>query len=316
MPATGSMGRSSAAALATGALLLALGTGPAHAACRAVPIATVPLAENWNFLVLPATIAGQPVSMLLDSGADAGLVTEEAASRLHLRRLDGRTTLQGTGPAAVTAPAVLLPELTLGDLVLPPHPVPVAPLPTEPRVTPPVAGLLGADLLANFDVDVDLPGKRLTLLRLAGACDGFRPWEGAEPVPVARDGDRLLVQVSLDGHALRGLIDTGARSTILDADSAARIGLTPAILAGDPGGVSGGLDLHPVVYRWHRFATLAIGGTTLTGPVVTVAPVNQPVDLLLGADFFAARRVWLSYATGRMFIGPPRSAPGAAASAR
>ena len=277
----------------------------------------MPLAENWNFLVLPAAIGGQPVSMLLDSGADAGLVTEEAASRLHLRTLGGRTTLEGTGAAGISARTVLLPELALGDLVLPPHPVPVAALPTEPRVTPPVAGLLGADLLADFDVDIDLPGNRLALSRLAGDCDGFRPWEGAEArardprrrPPPRRAAPRRPCAAGA-GRYRRALDDSRHRCG--GADRGRRRRSSRMTRAGCPAGWT----CIPSSIAGTASPRSRSAATRLAGPVVTVAPVNQPVDVLLGADFFAARRVWLSYATSRMFIFTPRSAPAAAASGR
>jgi predicted aspartyl protease len=306
------MARRSAAALLAAALLA---SAPAQAACRLEPLATVPLSENWNFLVFPATIAGEPVSMLLDSGADAGLVTAEAAARLRLPPGSARTVIEGTG-ASLPVPTLRLDSLAIGGVAMPGGIVPVAPLPSEPRVQPPVAGLAGADLLAGFEVDVDAPAHRLALGKTAGSCDGFRPWPGAVSVQAMRDGDRLIVEIMLDGHRLRALVDTGARSTILDTAAATRIGLDEAALARDPGGVTGGVDLRPVLYRWHRFHTLAIGGVVESGPVLTVSQVNAPADLLLGADFFARHRVWLSYGSGRIFIGPGSPAPEAAASGR
>jgi predicted aspartyl protease len=313
------MARSSAARRRRAAWLLAaiaLAPLPAAAACRLEPRAAVSLTENWNFLVFPATIGGEPVSMLLDSGADAGLVTAEAADRLRLPAGSARTVIEGTG-ASLPVPTLRLDTLAIGGAAMPAALVPVAPLPTEPRVHPPVAGLVGADLLAGFEVDIDVPAHRLALARAAGACDDFRPWPGAAPVAATRDGNRLVVEAVLDGHRLRALVETGARSTILDTTAAARIGLDAAALAKDPGGVTGGVDLRPVLYHWHRFRTLVIGGVSESGPVLTVSAVNAPADLLLGADFFARHRVWLSYAGDRIFIGPrsPASAPPAPAAA-
>jgi hypothetical protein len=36
--------------------------------------------------------------------------------------------------------------------------------------------------------------------------------------------------------------------------------------------------------------------------VLTVTPVTGETPILLGAHWFAPRRVWLSYATARMFV--------------
>jgi hypothetical protein len=46
--------------------------------------------------------------------------------------------------------------------------------------------------------------------------------------------------------------------------------------------------------------------------VIWVAPIRLTpiVDMLLGADWLAARRVWISYATRQLFVaGAPDQAP-------
>ncbi|MBV8400166.1 MAG: hypothetical protein JOZ17_15715, partial [Acetobacteraceae bacterium] len=57
-------------------------------------------------------------------------------------------------------------------------------------------------------------------------------------------------------------------------------------------------------YHWHRFASLQIGREVIRNPVLTVSPLQEEADLLLGSPFFATRRVWLSYASGRMYVQP------------
>ena len=288
----------------------------ADAPCRAVPVAATTLVDNWGFLAFPATIGGVPVSLLLDTGADAGLVTADAARRLGLP-LDPtlRTLVQGTGGVYGDAPGAMLRDLAIGGVTMPAMRVPVGALPSAPRIEPPAVGLVGGDLLAGLEVDIDVPAHRLALQRLAGDCRDFRPWPGAVPVPLIREGARLLVPVTLDGHPLRALVDSGARANTLDTAAAERLGVSAATLAGDPGGEAAGVDLHPLAYHWHQFRALEIGGVVLHRPVLTVSRLQEQT-LLLGADFLASRRVWLSTATARMFIGPPPPAPVGAALAR
>jgi predicted aspartyl protease len=149
-----------------------------------------------------------------------------------------------------------------------------------------------------------VPGHRLALYPKRDArCTHPIGWTGAfETVSLARDGDRLLADAELDGHAVSALIDTGARWVIVNADAAARIGLDTKVLGAEPGGMAGGVDPHEVLYHWHRFATLRIGQETLRDPVLTVAPLQERADVLLGASWFATHRVWLSYADARMFV--------------
>ena len=83
-----------------------------------------------------------------------------------------------------------------------------------------------------------------------------------------------------------------------------RLGLTPELLARDPGGNGAGVGPAPVPMRLHRFAELRVGPDVTRDPALWVAPVHVVpiVDMLLGADWLAARHVWLSFATRQMFV--------------
>ncbi len=286
-------------------LCLALPVLPscAAASCSVPTVAELPLRQSAGFLTVAVTVAGQPASLLLDTGAEGGLVTPDAARRLRLPAdPDRRTRVVGTGGPGAVAAHVVLGGMVLGDIALPPLSVPVGPLPAVPRIIPPVAGLLGADVLAAFEVEIDVPRKRLILHELYGDCDDPVPWPHTT-VPLRRVGDRLVAPALLDGSPLEALVDTGALSIALDTEAAARLGVSADMLAVDPGGISGGVDMREVPFHWHRFASLAIGDIVLRDPVLTVTRVREATPILLGASWFATRRVWLSYATGQMFVG-------------
>ncbi len=262
-------------------------------------------------MALPAKIDSEPLSLLLDTGADAGLVTPQVAQRLALPVDPGRRTLlQGTGGNGAWAQIVIVRSLRLGQLRIVDQAIPVGPLPAAPNVVPPVGGLLGADILSAFDVEIDVPDNRLTFYRAppdGSSCagKGLPPWSTSyEVVPLRRAGGRLLATVRLDGQPIEALVDTGARSTILSTDAAARLGIGRDALAKDPGGIGGGIDMQPIEYRWHRFQSLQVGSEVIDRPVLTVLPHVDAAELLLGSDFFRTRRVWLSYSTNRMFIRP------------
>lgn len=279
-------------------------------ACRRQAVAEVPLRDDDGFISMPVRIAGQDASLLVDTGSDGGLLTEQGAMLLHLARDPShRTLIQGTGGSSRTVRNVLLPDLEIGSLRLPGGSVPVGRLPAEPRVMPPVVGLLGADVLSHFDVELDLPEHRLVLwtIRLDSvACAPPPAWSGShDGIALERRGDRLVLPARLDGQPITALVDTGARSRILSVQAAARLGVGADRLGVDPGGITAGVDLHEAEYHWHRFRNLSIGAETQQHPVLTVAPLAEQVDLLLGADWFATRDVWISYATSQLFVRPP-----------
>ena len=284
-----------------GFAVMALG-GTASAACDVHAVAETKLRDVVGFLTIQASIGGVPVSLLLDTGAEAGLVTPDAALRLRLPLDPSRRTLvQGTGGAGAVIPHVMLSGLAIGGLELPPRSVPVGPLPAVPRTVPPVAGLLGADALSGFDVEIDVRHGRLALHRVSGECEAPVPW-AHDAVALRRTGDRLIASARLDGHPIDALLDTGALSIALDTGAARALGVTADALASDPGGIGGGVDMREVPFHWHRFASLAVGGIIIRHPVITVTPVREATPMLLGASWFAGRRVWLSYATARMFV--------------
>lgn len=293
--------------------LVLLATAPARAACEIVRVGESPVSDVLGFVVIPASIDGQRVSLLLDTGAAAGLVRPDAAARLGLPGDPQHVTLlQGTGGDAGWTPHVLIPRLEIGGLMVHGITAPLGGLPALPRVVPAVAGLLGADLLSRFDLEIDLREHRVAFYRVTeggepGLCEeaALPPWKGAfDTIPLRRSGDRLLADIEVNGQSMTALIDTGARSLILSTPSAERLGVSPEALARDPGGITGGVDMREVLFHWHRFASLRIGRETIRNPELTVSSLDEEADLLLGSTYFATRRVWLSYATGRMFVQP------------
>jgi predicted aspartyl protease len=281
---------------------------PAFAqSCERRAVATTLLRNDDGFITIPVSIGGHSASMLVDTGSDTGLFTEPGADRLRLSRdPTRRTVLQGTGGTGRTVPNVSYPDLVIGTLHLPGGSMPAGGLPGMPVVTPPVAGLIGADVLSQFDVEFDLAQHRIVLWQFRSgslACSPPPAWDGAfDTIPLERHGNRLTLTAKLDGVAITALVDSGARSRILSRRAAARLGVDADHLDADPGGITAGVDLHETSYHWHRFDTLTIGGETQKRPVLTVAPLDEQVDLLLGADWFAERDVWISYATNQMFV--------------
>ena len=117
-------------------------------------------------------------------------------------------------------------------------------------------------------------------------------------------GAALVVQVLVDGRPMRALIDTGASASLITAPGIYRLGLTPELLARDPGGYGSGVGPAPVPMHRHRFVELRIGADITRDPTLWVASVRVVpiVDMLLGADWLGSRHVWLSFATKQVFV--------------
>jgi hypothetical protein len=166
-------------------------------------------------------------------------------------------------------------------------------------------GLLGSDILLAFDLDIDVPGKTLTLYRPRMCPDVQPPWhEPFERVSGVRARrDRLLIPLELDGVTGMGILDTGAQATTIGESMATRLGLTPLSMAGDLIVQHHGAGPGSQEARLHRFNLLRIGPAVARNPVLSVLPVDAGVgDALVGEDFINGRRIWLSFSNREVFV--------------
>lgn len=282
----------------------ALAAKAAPDACRPTRRVEVPLRAERNFLLAPATLNGHPAMLLVDTGAETTTLTPEtvAALRLPADQAEAGDIVGITG--TVASANVVLGRLALGGVALATgRSVDVGALPSLAGATPPVAGLLGVDVLAGYEVELDLPARRMALY-VPGPCTDYRPWPGAMPLPFQRTRSGLgFLEALVNGRPVRALLDTGARTTLLTRATALRVGVTERALAADPVRTGSGIGTANVTFRQHRFATLGLPGAIERDVPANVGEVTLPdAEMLLGADYLGRRHVWISYATGKLFL--------------
>ncbi len=259
--------------------------------------AEVPASLADGFVEVPATVDDKPAQFLLDTGAQDMLVTPEAVARLALAPDPARMTrLLGTGGEG-RAPDVWLAGLRVGEATLPRRSVPVVALPSPLAVD----GLLGAPLLAAYDVDLDLVHDQVGLNSVEGCAANtplLPPPFTAVPLTLTADGVPS-VPVVVNGVQLLALLDTGSRTTLLTPAAAARVRARRLPEEGTGRGVDGGV----ITVHSARVATLAVGWDVQRDVQIAVAPLRiGHADMLLGADWLRQRRVWVSYATRRVLV--------------
>ena len=290
--------------------LLAACAGP-HAdtplTCSVQRVAEVPLTLRDGFLTVGASIDDKPVTMLVDTGTERTIVTPSTVEALRLDRDRHRnTTIYGIGGASFGANAKIQ-SFGFGGYEMLDQSYAVGPLnPHQPE-----NGILGADWLSLFDVEIDVPHHRMALYQAEG-CEGhYIPWHGPytdlEHVHV-QGNDLLNFPVQLAGQPLTALLDSGANATQITQSAAARLGVDDAAMAHDPASQSVGIDQTRLSMHRHRFPEMVVGAEHFPSVVLPVGAVQVPdADMLLGADFLRSRRVWLSYTTQQVFI--QRSTP-------
>ena len=287
--------------LATFVLLpnLVLLPGLGRAACVVDDKANVALTvSGMRAITVPVEVNDIEATFILDTGAQRSVVTQEAVQRLGLVRDKWvGTTMAGVGgidrrpnadPRSLSLGGVKLVRRTLSrDFSLT-----VGLLPGRVTGDLVIDGLLGRDFLSLFDLDLDMPGRRLTLYEVKGCNGRFLPWAGNyASIEVSMPAEEaIVVPVTVDGKPLRALLDTGAGASLLTASGMHRLGLTQASLAGDPAGQISGLGPRMVVVHRHRFASLRVGDLIVEQPVLWVEPDSPDTDCRYAAGCRLAGR--------------------------
>ena len=215
----------------------------------------------------------------------------------------GRTVkLLGAG-GRVAGGIAMLHRFALGGIVLRDQPIAVGPSFPTLGGAPQVDGILGADVLAHFDVEFDLPRHRIVLWQV-GPCAGEpgTPPPGYDAIPLRRvRRNRMLLIASVDGRAVSALIDSGAQVSVIAPETAAYLGIDPRRLG--PPAAGRGLDERTLPVWRLRFASLRVGAETVRDPLIDIAAVQLPEEaMLLGDDWLDRHQVWLSYATNQLFV--------------
>lgn len=281
----------------------------APAPCRVEKQAEFGLSGRGLMLVRPV-INGTPVTMVVDTGAQWTSLTLEAVKRLHLPPDTWHGGLhQGVATFSSHVNAIVR-SFELGGMTLRNRSLSVVPLSLGAAISPPFAGSLGADFLYRFDLEIDLPHRSLTLYRNARCRLGVPAWGASVmAVPLVKSAtNQLTATVTVDGHPFHAIIDTGAVHSLITRPNALRAGVTAKALAGDPVIVIHGLGNEDIRMRRHVFGEVQIGNRHFRNVALIVggsALGRGNTGMLLGLDFFAGRRVWLSYPLRAMFVAPP-----------
>ena len=295
----GMVGRSLLLCLAA---ILSVITSNAVAECQLVPAATIPLLADKRPLI-NVLINGNIVHMVVDTGAQASAVTPETVNELKLPKDPfHRTSITTIGGQDVKRNAILE-RLRVGTIDF--SNLSVTVLALDGAELGKIAGIIGADVLSDFDLDLNIPRRTLTLYRPSD-CKPIRPpWSGRYQTISAYVASRnqFFFPVELNGHPVATLFDTGSRGETVSRATAKSIGISDAQLDNDPASTAMSGGMHEYAVRRHRFDTFKVGEETLHNIPLDVADFHQPgVDMLIGADYMHWRRLFLSYSARLLFI--------------
>ncbi len=263
--------------------------------------------------VADVMIDGHPVPMIVDTGGNATVLTDTTVKELGLSYQYNFThIITGAGDRTAITHPVRVGTIAVGAVTINPGMIAVVPAGSDGVINPlyrVVGGALGLDVLGHYDLDIDMPHQRITLLAPRYCPQGRPPWQGpyAAPTPVEMPVPQgnMPFSVRLDGHPVMAVFDTGDSHTTVSLEAAAAAGVDEAALQHDPVMRISGIHGREAVAHVHRFRELDIGGLRFRNPLLPVEhlPIPGPT-MVIGEALFRHTRVYISYASERVFIAP------------
>ena len=179
-----------------------------------------------------------------------------------------------------------------------------------------VDGVLGLDVLLKYDIDWDLPNKRVTFNTPSGC--GGPPAGWASPATEAplrhprglaaygKQSKLLLLPGAVDDRPVSALLDTGAAFSMINGAAAAAL---EPVRGGDRSIQLTGIGAANQAGTIHRFRSVTVAGEKFPDVSLVIGPVPMGLgDMILSVGFMAHHRAWLPAGGGAIWFGP-RVAP-------
>ncbi len=291
------------------ALLLAAAT-PARAACPQITAVPLTLANNQLFVTI--LLNGTPADMQLDTGAGITVISSAAAGARDMPHdFDHHADLGGVGGANSALYIGHVDSIAIGGITLKDRSYPIVDMPQRSPGGAPASGLLGADILKHFDIEIDIPAGKLGFYQTSCA-DTAPPWQDApEPIGITLDaGAHILTPFKLEGIEMTGVLDTGASWFTVTARAALRTGLSQDDLAAARPLNGTGVNARGWNGYVERFHSVQIGNTRYANMPTAVVQSRDiqaydgllGQDSLLGMNLLKESRLWISYRARQLYI--------------
>jgi len=195
------------------ALLESVGDRPIQEMVKNEP-GTVPVQVFRGQTYIKMMVAGQAAQRLLfDTGATGLTISHRIAARARLIPIRP-FTISGTGARRTeTGDLVLVPEIAVGEGIV------IRNVPATVRdPTGTEEGLVGPSLFSQFDITVDLKGRRLVFARPGGG--ELAP---GRVEPFRNVGGEIVIAARVNGQPLNAMVDTGSASTVIGRTTLSRV---------------------------------------------------------------------------------------------
>lgn len=293
-----------AGALGVGALALGAGAHAGWHGLAAEPVSTsgapLTLTPGGHYVVEARINNAGPYQFIIDTGAQTSVIAQPIAEALGLAS-DGAPVLVHGVTKSSFLPSYRVPTLRLGGHVF--HDLPVVAAPVSEDSVQAVDGVLGADVIDAFALDIDLRNRTVSLI------DGDVPILRGD-VTRARfrrsAGGLPIVQARLNGRFTSALIDTGLNTSLVSPGFARFARAEQIALTGTLRDVTNteAAVTHAAVGRlkveglaWTR-AAMGI----YDSPVLDRLDPSARPEIIIGSDLLRGHRVIIDYRTQEVIL--------------
>ena len=296
----------------------------AHAdECRLEQVASLDMTQAPQGLIVPVSIEGTTNSMIVDTGAPLSTVDPKVATELHLTTHRIRQGAMFTSGGQQFTDMAVIRQLQIGAM----HAADLKFLVYPVRLSngSEIAGLLGADFLRHYELDLDFGAHKLNLFSQSH-CPGkvvYWPADAVAVVPmhVANSG-HIIVPVTLEDHQFAAVFDTGAFGTILTLEAAENYFRLKPGSPEMPATSESSKSAAP--FYKHMFKELTLEGITIKYPVVfmrsdlrksgmsqwtetgsrlsSAGESGGVTDLILGMNELRHLHIFVSYKEQKLYI--------------
>lgn len=319
-----SIGIAVVAAVATsGTLLASAQAGGSSGTTRADAGTTVGMRQaslsfDGTYLLVPVTLGDITAPFVLDTAAGGTVVSPAIQARLGLTNTADANVI-GAGGAA-TYKQVTLPTFSVAGVERKGWGALVIDLGQFKKAEgEPYGGILGNNLLREFDVEISIPDKHLRLhqpLAKGSIPEGFK--NAAVLRNKAEQKGFISLDILLEGRPVTAILDTGARTSVVNWKAADQAGVTLQTqglhLQERP---TSGLGSKAAVTHRYTFKNFSAGAMRLNLGEVRIADLevfkalglSDKPAMILGLDALQDRAVFVSYSDARVLFAQPRPAP-------
>lgn len=280
---------------------------PAQAKCEIGMVARLPVTMEGPRATVPVEVNGKATTFWLDSGAFFSIMSKAQAAALGLKtaNLPLGFYISGIGGKATAELTTIKSFKIVGSEL--------KNLQFLVGGSDSGGALIGQNILSAVDTEYDLANGHVNLIRTDGCREvNLAYWSEGKTVamadlikPASELERHIIAKGTINGKPVRIMFDTGATASFLNRSAAERIGID--LTAPDVAESNSAAGIGKAFRRtWIvTLKSFGIGGEEiLNTPIRVIEDKSERAnfDVLVGVDFFLSHRMFVSPASGHLFL--------------